>query len=60
MLLSCLALLYVLTETLLLLTSSFICGLAMLAVHQRRKTMAMALFFVTFLLGDRLPGYGIQ
>ncbi len=47
---------FVLTETLLLLTSSFICGLAMLAVHQRRKTMAMALFFVTFLLGAAFLG----
>ncbi len=47
---------FVLTETLLLLTSSFICGMAMLAVHQRRKTLTMALFGATFLLGAAFLG----
>lgn len=42
---------YVLTETLLLLTSSFTCGLAMLAAYRNRQKMVIAWFGVTFLLG---------
>jgi cytochrome o ubiquinol oxidase subunit 3 len=42
---------FVLTETLILLTSSFTCGLAMLAVRRRDKTQTLAWFGVTFLLG---------
>ena len=42
---------YVLTETLILLTSSFTCGLAMLAVNKKEKKQAMTWFLVTFLLG---------
>lgn len=42
---------FALTETLILLTSSFTCGLAMLAVYQKKKNQALALFGITFLLG---------
>jgi cytochrome o ubiquinol oxidase subunit 3 len=42
---------FVLTETILLLTSSFVCGLAIMAVHRRNKTQALVLLAVTFLLG---------
>lgn len=41
----------VLVETLILLTSSFTCSLAMLAVHRRLKNWAIMWFFITFLLG---------
>lgn len=41
----------VLTETLILLTSSFTCSLGMLAVHHKWKTWAIAWFAVTFFLG---------
>lgn len=42
---------YALIETLLLLTSSFTCALAMLAVHAEQKKLALAWFFATFALG---------
>jgi cytochrome o ubiquinol oxidase subunit III len=42
---------YALTETIILLTSSFTCGLGMLAVHQNSKKLVLAWFGVTFLLG---------
>jgi cytochrome o ubiquinol oxidase subunit 3 len=42
---------FVLTETLLLLTSSFTCGLALLAARQGSKKQLMAWFGVTFALG---------
>lgn len=42
---------FALAETLILLTSSFTVGLAMLAVYRRRKQQALAWFAVTFLLG---------
>ena len=42
---------YVLTETLILLTSSFTCGLAMLAAHNRDKRLTLLWFGLTFLLG---------
>lgn len=41
----------VLVETLVLLTSSFTCGLAMLAVQKRRKQVVYGWLLVTFLLG---------
>lgn len=41
----------VLAETLILLTSSFTCGLAMLAVHRRDKRQALLWLLVTFALG---------
>lgn len=40
-----------LAETLILLTSSFTCGLAMLAVQKRAKAQVIGWFVVTFLLG---------
>jgi cytochrome o ubiquinol oxidase subunit 3 len=42
---------YVLVETLLLLTSSFTCGLGTLAAHRADKRKVLTWFFVTFLLG---------
>jgi cytochrome o ubiquinol oxidase subunit 3 len=42
---------FVLTETLLLLTSSFTCGLAMLAAYRKDKALVIFWFGVTFLLG---------
>src|SRR4051794_26005353 len=42
---------FVLTETFILLTSSFTCGLAILAVGRENKNQVMAWFTVTFLLG---------
>lgn len=42
---------FVLTETLILLTSSFTCGLGMLAAHRGNKSQVAAWFGLTFLLG---------
>jgi cytochrome o ubiquinol oxidase subunit III len=42
---------YILTETIILLTSSFACGLAILAVQNDHKNKALFWFSVTFLLG---------
>lgn len=42
---------FVLVETLLLLTSSFTAGLALLAVHSKNKQAALLLLGATFLLG---------
>jgi cytochrome o ubiquinol oxidase subunit III len=42
---------FVLGETIILLTSSFTCGLAMLATHAGKKSQAIGWFVVTFLLG---------
>ncbi len=42
---------FVLLETLILLTSSFTCGLAMLAAHRDDKKQVLAWFGTTFLLG---------
>lgn len=41
----------VLAETLILLTSSYTCGLAMLAAHRNSKKMTLIWFIVTFCLG---------
>src|SRR5512135_874170 len=41
----------VLVETMILLASSFTCGLAMLAVQEGKSDRAMAWFGVTFVLG---------
>ncbi len=41
----------VLAETLILLTSSFTCGLAMLAANKNQKTQTLCLLAITFLLG---------
>jgi len=40
-----------LTETLILLTSSFTCGLAILAAYKNNKTQTLIWFGITFLLG---------
>lgn len=40
-----------LTETIILLTSSFTCGIAMIAARQRRKNQTLLWFGVTFMLG---------
>lgn len=40
-----------LTETLILLTSSFTCGIGMLAARQRNKTQTLLWFGITFALG---------
>jgi cytochrome o ubiquinol oxidase subunit 3 len=42
---------FVLTETLILLSSSFTCGLSMLAAYCNKKNLVLACFGVTFLLG---------
>lgn len=42
---------YILTETLILLTSSFTCGLAMLAARANHKNKVIFWFCITFLLG---------
>ena len=42
---------FVLVETLILLTSSFLCGLGLLAARAGKKTMTLVLFGVTFVLG---------
>ena len=47
---------YALVETLLLLTSSFICGLALLAARAGSKQLAIIGFAVTFLLGAGFLG----
>jgi cytochrome o ubiquinol oxidase subunit 3 len=46
----------VLTETLILLTSSFTCGLAMLAARRQDKTQTLVWFGITFLLGIAFLG----
>lgn len=42
---------FALVETLILLTSSFTCGMAMLAAHQHKKSLALIFFGITFILG---------
>jgi cytochrome o ubiquinol oxidase subunit 3 len=42
---------FVLAETLILLTSSFTAGLAVLGIQRRNKTMVLSCFMLTFLLG---------
>ena len=51
---------FVLTETLILLTSSFTCGLAVLAAHKRHKNLVIKWFGVTFLLGLAFLGLEIS
>lgn len=50
---------YVLVETILLLTSSFMCGLAMIALQRRNKRALLQLLFVTFVLGAAFIGMDI-
>ncbi len=47
---------YVFIETLLLLTSSFTSGLALLAIHRNNKNAALVLFGITFALGAAFLG----
>lgn len=47
---------FVLVETMLLLTSSFTVGLAMLAIRSSQKALALAWFIITFLLGAGFLG----
>ena len=47
---------FVLTETMLLLTSSFTYGLAMLSAHKSKKVGVISWLFVTFLLGAAFLG----
>lgn len=42
---------FVLTETLILLTSSFLCGLGILAARRGQKNLVLLFFGLTFLLG---------
>lgn len=51
---------YVLTETLILLTSSFTCGLATIAMYRRDKAKVIAWFAATFLLGASFLGMEIH
>lgn len=47
---------FVLTETLILLTSSFTCGLALLAGRANKKTLTLFLLLITFVLGATFVG----
>jgi cytochrome o ubiquinol oxidase subunit 3 len=51
---------YVLTETIILLTSSYTCGLAMLAVRANNKNQVLMWFAVTALLGICFLGMEIS
>ena len=42
---------FVLVETLILLTSSFLCGIGLLAAKAGKKTLTLVLFGLTFVLG---------
>lgn len=46
----------ILVETLILLTSSFTCGLAMLAIRQKKRSQALLWFGFTFALGVAFLG----
>jgi cytochrome o ubiquinol oxidase subunit III len=50
---------FVLTETMLLLTSSFTCGLAILALHQGNKGQVINWLVLTFILGAAFLGMEI-
>jgi len=47
---------YALLETLVLLTSSFTCGLALIASQKNKKDWMLGLLFATFLLGATFVG----
>lgn len=51
---------YVLIETVILLTSSFTCGLATMSVQARKKQKALVYFFITFCLGMAFLGLEIN
>ena len=50
---------YILVETVLLLTSSFVCGLAMIALHKRNRDAVIQLLLITFVLGAAFVGLEI-
>lgn len=51
---------FALVETLLLLTSSFVCGLAVLALRAGRKQLVLQLLAVVFILGATFVGMEIH
>jgi len=51
---------FVLIETLILLTSSFTCGLAMMAVRDGKKNQSLVWFSITFLLGLSFLGMELK
>ena len=51
---------YVLGETLLLLTSSFTCGLASIALQQKNKRAVIGFFALTFVLGLSFLGMELR
>jgi cytochrome o ubiquinol oxidase subunit 3 len=51
---------YALIETLILLTSSFVCGLAVLMAHRHQKNKTLIFFGLTFLLGLSFLGLEIR
>jgi len=51
---------FVLVETLLLLTSSFTCGIAMLAKQHQRKNLLIVWLVITFILGLVFVGMELQ
>ena len=51
---------YILTETMLLLTSSFTCGLAMLAMQANRRRQLLSWLAVTFILGASFLGMELK
>lgn len=51
---------YALVETILLLTSSFVCGLAMIALQRRNKKALLQLLFITFVLGAVFVGLEVN
>jgi cytochrome o ubiquinol oxidase subunit 3 len=51
---------FVLAETIILLTSSFTCGLGLLAIKTLNKSMALFLFGLTFILGAAFLGLEIH
>lgn len=51
---------YIMVGTLLLLTSSFTCGLAMVALQRRNKAAVIQLLLVTFVLGAAFIGLEVN
>jgi len=51
---------FVLTETLILLTSSYTCGLMTLAIHQNNKKQVITWLIITFLLGAAFLGMEVK
>ncbi len=51
---------HALIETMILLTSSFTCGLAMLEAHKGRKWLVIVFFAITFILGASFLGMELK